>query len=524
LPAEITSQRQSVERLAEEVRAAGCTQAVLLGMGGSSLGPEVLREILGVEPGHLDLRVIDTTDPAEIRHAAEAIDLVHTLFLVSSKSGTTAETLAQYQYFRSEMQRVVGHAWPQHFVAITDPGTPLADVATAHAFRALLYGKPDVGGRFSVLSAFGLLPAALLGVDLARLAASARGMAASTQPGAPLAHNTALRFGAAMGALAASRPMRRDKLTLLTSPRLTAFGAWAEQLVAESTGKNGTGIVPIDGEPQLNAQQYDADRLFVYLRLDNDNSAAPDALATQLVAAGQPLIYLRLRDVYGLGGEFFRWEYATAVAGQLLGVNPFDQPNVESAKKQARQALTAYEQTHRLAEESPCLENAEMSLSGPVSRPGEDVETYLRRVVDDAVQPGGYVAIMAYMERSCAACEHLAQVRAALAQRTGLATTLGFGPRFLHSTGQLHKGGPEGGLFLQITHDNDADVAIPDAPYTFGVLQRAQALGDLAALRLADRRVVRVHLKHTDLSGLDRLTAIWRPATAPNTPEGHNDA
>lgn len=528
LPGEMAASLPQVEHLAEQVRADGYTQALLLGMGGSSLGPEVLREILGVRPGYLDLRVIDTTDAAEVRHAAETTDLARTLFVVSSKSGSTAETRAQYLYFRAALQALVGEAWAQHFVAITDPGTALAELAVSQGFRALFYGKPDVGGRFSVLSVFGLLPAALLGVDLPRLAAGALAMAGSTRPGQPVSQDTALQFGATLGALARLHPTRRDKLTLLTSPRLASFGAWAEQLVAESTGKNGVGIVPVDGEPPMDFAHYGDDRLFVYLRLDDDDNAAPDALAAELVGAGHPLVYLRLRDLYALGAEFFRWEYATAIAGQLLGVNPFDQPNVEAAKQQARAALAAYEQTHRLEEQAPCLEDDLCALDGPPPLAGEDVAAYLRRVIDQAVQPGGYVALMAYLERSPAYVDSLAGLRAAIGQRTGLATTLGFGPRFLHSTGQLHKGGPAGGLYVQITRENGADLAIPGEPYTFGVLQRAQALGDLAALRQADRQVLRIHLKrsvkHTDLAILERLARILRAGDEPCACEAEHDA
>jgi glucose-6-phosphate isomerase len=512
LPAHLTALRPPLERFAQQVRNAGLTQALLLGMGGSSLAPEVLRHVFGVRPGWLDLRVVDTTDPTEIRDAAAQHDLAHTLIVVSSKSGTTAETHAQYLYFRSRLQEAVGSTWPQHFCAITDPGTPLATLARRENLLALFDGVPDVGGRFSALSVFGLLPAALLGVDLRRLARFARQAAASTQPECALEHNTALRFGALMGALARQPHHPRNKLTLLSSPRLRSFGAWAEQLIAESTGKQRTGIVPIDDEPHTSLGAAD-DRLFVYVRLDGDDNATGDARARALVSEGQPLAYLRLRNPYALGAEFVRWEFATAVAGQLLGVNPFDQPDVEAAKQQARRALAQYESAHRLDEPEPVLRDGLFALHGAPAHTGDTVATYVRRWIDANARPGGYIAIMAYVDRSPRQTEALTALRAALARRTGLATTLGFGPRFLHSTGQLHKGGPQGGLFLQITRDDaDHDLPIPGEVYTFGVLKRAQALGDLAALREAGRTVLRIDLKGVGTDGIaalaDILTAI----------------
>ncbi|NLG28563.1 MAG: glucose-6-phosphate isomerase [Chloroflexi bacterium] len=508
LPAHLTALRPSLERFAQQVRDAGITQALLLGMGGSSLAPEVLRLVFGVRPGWLDLRVVDTTDPIEVRDAAAQGDLAHTLIVVSSKSGTTAETRAQYLYFRSRLQEAVGSAWPQHFCVITDPGTPLAALARQENLLALFDGVSDVGGRFSALSVFGMLPAALLGVDLRRLARFARLSAASTQPEHVLERNTALQFGALMGGLARQSHHPRNKLTLLSSPRLRSFGAWAEQLVAESTGKRGTGIVPIDDEPHTSLAAAD-DRLFVYMRLDGDDNAAGDARARTLVTDGQPLVYLRLRNPYALGAEFVRWEFATAVAGQLLGVNPFDQPDVEAAKQQARRALAQYESAHHLDEPEPVLEDGHFALHGAPARVSDTVATYIRRWIDENAQPGGYVAITAYVDRSPQQTAALTALRAALARRTRLATTLGFGPRFLHSTGQLHKGGPRGGLFLQITRDDaDHDLPIPGEVYTFGVLKRAQALGDLAALRAAGRTVLRIHLKGDGTDGIVGLAEI----------------
>ena len=504
LPVHMADELPRLRAFAHQAQQDGFTQVVLLGMGGSSLAPEVMRNILGRQAGYLDLRVLDTTDPAEIRHTQDSLDLAHTLFLVSSKSGTTAETTSLYLYFRALLEECVGANWPRHMVAIADPGTPLAALAQQTGFRAYFAGPADVGGRYSALSFFGLAPAALIGANLDALLASARAMSLTSAPHQPAWENTSLLFGAAMGELARTSCLAHDKLTLITSPALAPFGPWAEQLVAESTGKLGVGIVPVEGEPVYAADRYGRDRLFVYLRLATADNTATDALATALHTAGHPLISFCLPDLHALGGEFWRWEFATSIAGQRLGVNPFDQPNVESAKQQARQALARYQETRRLEEPQPTLTDDGLVLYGPSPLADQETPaTYLQHFFLAA--PGDYVAIMAYVERNSANSAQLQRLRQILSCRTGLATTVGFGPRFLHSTGQLHKGGPAGGIFLQITQDDAQDLAIPGQPYSFGILKRAQALGDLQALQQAGRRVLRVHLTHTGPDALAHL-------------------
>jgi glucose-6-phosphate isomerase len=513
LPARTAAELAPMQNLAEQVRSEGFAHVVLLGMGGSSLAPEVMQHVLGRGAGYPALTVLDTTDPAEIRHAHARISLEKTLFVASSKSGSTAETLALYHYFRAVLQERVGQQWARHMVAIGDPGTGLEALARESGFRAFFPGRPDVGGRYSALSVFGLAPAALIGVDIARLLAGARALAEASAPGIPVEDNTSLVFGDALGELARTACLPHDKLTLLTSPRLAPFGAWAEQLIAESTGKRGMGIVPVEGEPARPADTYGRDRLFVYLRLRDDDNALTDQSANDLVAAGHPLISFCLADAYALGAEFWRWEFATAIAGQRLGVNPFDQPDVELAKRQARQALARLQHDERQTGPEPNLRADEVDVYGPfTARPQESVASYVGRFVDDLARLGDYVALMAYVERGEANAGPLARIRRCLGERTGLATTLGYGPRFLHSTGQLHKGGPNTGLYVQITQADDGDLAIPGQSYTFGVLKRAQAAGDLEALRMAGRRVLRLHLLEAGPAALAQVAGLLEHA------------
>jgi len=493
LPQTMRAEVPGLENLARDLKSHGLKRAVLLGMGGSSLGPEVLREVFGVAPGSLDLVVLDATDPAQIMRVEQAEDLEKTVFLASSKSGTTAETRALLEYFQARLKERVGDRWPRHVIAISDPGTELLELARRDGFAAGLSAVPDVGGRYSVLTTFGLAPAALIGMDCDRLLARAQSMA--ERCGARVAEgiNSACRLGAAMAALARAG---RDKLTLITSPRLSSFGWWAEQLIAESTGKNGVGIVPVEGEPFLAPVSYGRDRLFVYVRLRSDDNAASDDQIRQLIALGQPAVIVQLDDLYDLGGEFFRWEFGTAIAGAVLGINPFDQPDVEAAKDAARDAIAAYERTGVVAHQEPVLATKELALYGrsvPSVPEGADMASLVRGFLSLA-QPDDYVALMAYVDRTEGHAEALQQLRCLLSERLGLATTLGFGPRYLHSTGQLHKGGRNNGLFIQITQRDARDLPIPGRAYTFGVLKAAQAAGDMAALEQRGRRVIRLHM------------------------------
>ena len=509
MPLEITRLRA----LQLEIQALEITHVVLLGMGGSSLAPEVLAQIIGPATDGLQLLVLDSTVPAQVFEVAAQIPLRHTLYIVASKSGTTAEPMALYAALRKRLQEAVGpEEWPSHLIAITDPDTPLAELAQKQQFRALYLNPPDIGGRFSALSLYGLVPGALMGIDLDELLRRAHRMAIRCRATAPASEHPGVQLGVAVGALATAADLpARDKLTLVTSPRLASFGAWAEQLVAESTGKGGVGILPIESEPlDLLQAHYRDDRLCVYLRLDDDDNAATDALATALVERGQPVIGLRLRDVYDLGAEFFRWEFATAVAGALLAVNPFDQPNVESAKSQARASLQAYEQSGALPEPEPCAQEPPLSAYGLADGP-DTIQGNLRQLLSQRGDRG-YLAIMAYIERNPRTQAALQSLRRTVMAATGLPVTLGFGPRFLHSTGQLHKGGPATGLFLQITADDAKDIAIPGKAYTLGVLKRAQALGDMRALQAAQRPVLAVHIGQDVAAGLAALEAALRTA------------
>lgn len=509
LPRSMRLEVPRLKALALELAERQIERAVLLGMGGSSLAPEVLYEVFGVEPGGVELVVLDATDPAQIRRVDASSDLSRTVFLASSKSGTTAETRTLLEYFSARMRDTVGDRWTEHFIVISDPGTPLIALAKESGFLASYAAAPDVGGRYSALTLFGLVPGALIGMDCDRLLVTAKSMAHRCRAVVPEAENSACRLGAVLGSLAQAG---RDKLTLITSPRLASFGWWAEQLIAESTGKSGTGILPVEGEPALAPEDYGSDRVFVYVRLKGDSNNATDHLVDSVSSFGHPVIVTQLSDPYDLGGEFFRWEMATAIAGLVLGINPFDQPNVEEAKDGAREALARYEQTGTLDEAEPLLVEGELALYGT---PG--VESSAREYVSHFLRqaaPGDFVALMAYIDRTAEHAAPLQELRALLTRHLGVATTMGFGPRFLHSTGQFHKGGRNCGLFVQITQVDDQDLEIPGRGYSFGVLKSAQASGDLAALIQGERRVIRIRIGSDVVSGLAELVALLRRALA----------
>jgi RpiB/LacA/LacB family sugar-phosphate isomerase len=473
-----------LERFAAEARADGITDVVLLGMGGSSLAPEVLHAALGAAPGFPRLTVLDTTDPGTIRAALGRLTLARTLFLVSSKSGTTTEMAALTRFFRTEVEKAVGDAARagRHFVAITDPGTPLGKLAAESGFRRTFLNDPRIGGRFSALSFFGLVPAALIGVDLGRLLDRAARMAEACGPAVPVRDNPGLRLGATLAGLAQAG---HDKITLLLSPGLEALGAWLEQLVTESTGKLGRGLIVVNGEPLGAPEVYGGDRVFVAASLAHD--AALDASVSTLTAAGHPVIRLALADPYDVAAEFFRWEVATAAAGIVLGLNPFDEPNVAQAKDATTHALARFLETGRLPE-------------WPSDSVGE-----LARVIRDA-RPGDYVALLAYLTPEEATAAALRNLRTMLRDRTQLATTVGWGPRYLHSTGQLHKGGPPTPILVLFTTTPE-DLPIPGERYGFATLEMAQALGDLATLRAAQRRVLWLPLDGAPAEALARIGA-----------------
>ncbi len=467
--------------LAAEGRSEGFTGALLLGMGGSSLATEVYRLTFPKAADSLNLLILDSTDPAQVAAAAQAFPPEKTLYILSSKSGGTAEVTALFDYFWERS----GQNGKQ-FVAITDPGTSLEDLAKAHSFRKTFLADPNVGGRYSALTAFGLLPAVLLGIDLEHLLDRAGWMARQCAANVAAARNPGLLLGAILGQAALDG---RNKLTFIADEGLLPLGAWLEQLVAESSGKQGKGILPVDGEPLGDPTDYGDDRLFVYLR----STGAQDAAVNALRAANHPVLEFLISNFYSLGSEIYRWEYATAVACHILGVNAFDQPDVQDSKKRTEDKITAYRQNRKLDEGEPAWEVDGVRAFSPDALNGKHLAEVLKAFLAQA-RKGDYVAINAYLPRNAEMVEILQELRFSIRKRTGCATTVGFGPRFLHSTGQLHKGGPDTGLFLQITAEPNEDIEIPTQGMTFAVLERAEALGDYEALVGRSRRILRVHL------------------------------
>ncbi len=503
------ARREEFGRVSEDVRLAGFGHAVVLGMGGSSLCPEVFARTFGRVPGHPILRVLDSTVPAQIRSVEREIDLRRTLFLVASKSGTTAEPAALLAHFLDRTRSILGGQAASRFVAITDPGTDLEKLAQREGFRKIFHGVPSVGGRFSALSHFGMVPAATMGVSVPRLLDRALVMVDACAPDRPGEDNPGLALGVVLGSAARDGV---DKLTLVASPGVAGLGDWIEQLVAESLGKHGKGIVPVVGErpgtPRVNGE----DRLFVYVRLAFAPSEEQDRAVAALERSGAPVVRIDVSDTADLGQEFFRWEIATAVAGSILGVNPFDQPDVEAAKVAARRVTAAVEETGALPPEVPVLagdglrlfadpENAGF-LAGAARDPSPSgwIRAHLARL-----GKGDYLALNAFLEQSQAVGAALQEIRESIQASARVATTLGFGPRFLHSTGQLHKGGPNSGVFLEITADDAEPLAIPGRRYGFGDLCQAQARGDQEVLAARGRRILRVHLGTDVKAGLAAL-------------------
>ena len=493
--------------------AAGFAHVVILGMGGSSLGPWVLRQMFGQVPGYPELRVIDSVDPAQILGVDEGLDLSRTLFVVASKSGGTAEPVALHAYFDGRL-RDAGIASPgQHFVAITDPGTSLAKLAADQGFRHVVTGRPDVGGRFSALTVFGLVPASLMGLDAGVLLDRAEVMVRACAPAVPPDANAGVALGVFLGTAAAHG---RDKLTFALAPSVQALGAWLEQLVAESTGKSGLGIVPVDGEPLGRPEAYGPDRVFVHLRTESESDSSQEESLARLERAGHPVVRIVLNESMDIGQEFFRWEVATAVASAVLGVNAFNQPDVEAAKVATRGFMKAYEQGLAPAPPAPTFEHdglrfyadgVNADTLAPATSPEALVAAHLARLV-----PGDYFAVNAFLAMSDDHDRELQAVRRLVRDHARVATTLGYGPRFLHSTGQLHKGGPDSGVFLVIVSDDARDLVVPGTSYTFGAMKRAQALGDYQVLVERGRRVLRVEIGKDTLAGLRRLRKVCEAA------------
>ncbi|MCK9197909.1 MAG: hypothetical protein M0P16_13130 [Syntrophales bacterium] len=519
-----------IQAVVETVRQDGYHHALLLGMGGSSLGPETFRKVFGVKKGYLELAILDSTDPATVLSFARSLDLSRTLFVVSTKSGGTVETFSFMKYFYNQVLAALGQKKAgRHFIAITDPGSGIADWAERLDFRHTFLNDPDIGGRFSVLSCFGLVPGALIGMDIGRLLASAR-MEGEKEKAPSLDKYAAFRaghkeegktslpggsqkdcddqpgetvisaalLGTALGELAKAG---RDKATFFLSPKIESFGDWLEQLLAESTGKDGQGVLPIVGEAPGPPEVYGDDRVFINVSIGEDNRY--DSLLAALRQAGHPIMKLSIEEPYALGGQILLWEMATAVAGQRLGVNPFDQPDVEAAKVLARQMAAAYRDEGKLPEETPAWSSEAMDIFGDA--------VSLRDFLAQA-KAGDYVALQAYVAPTREMDLALTNLRRRIRDRYRLATTVGYGPRYLHSTGQLHKGDRGAGLFIQITAADPEDAPIPDEPgqlfssITFGALKAAQAMGDRQALINSGRRVIRLHFRINPSGGLKKIT------------------
>jgi glucose-6-phosphate isomerase len=509
--------RDALPRLHEvrdDVKQAGFKHAVLLGMGGSSLAPEVLEATFGSADGQPKLLILDTTDPETIAAVEQQIDLAHTVFIVASKSGGTLETMSHYRYFFRKVRDNGAEKPGAQFIAITDPGTRLDKLAQDNAFRHIFRNPADIGGRYSALSFFGLVPAAIIGLDIEKLLDRADCMQQACDQGVPVMENPGLWLGVVLGTATLHG---RNKATVVASPPISTFGNWVEQLIAESTGKEGKGIVPVVGETLGGPDVYGDDRLFVYLRTKQQYDPEQDQRIAVLEKTGHPVVTLHVEDTYDLGEEFFRWEFAIAIAGALLGINAFDQPNVQESKDVTDALLADYGKTGKLAEPGAVLrtESGNVSLVAPGQQAARfDAAGSLQEALDAFVgqaKPGDYIALLAYVQRTGETEAALEQIRIRLRDRCRVATTMGYGPRFQHSTGQLHKGGPNTGLFIQFVAQDQVDRAIPDVPYTFATLKAAQALGDLQTLERHGRRVIRLDLDGNIAVGLREVQAAASP-------------
>ena len=502
---------QQLVDAAADAKRSGFIHALLLGMGGSSLCPEVLKITFGRQPGYPELHVLDSTDPAQVRSVEGQVDLARTLCIVASKSGSTLEPNIFKQYFFDRVQQIVGKEKAgEHFIAITDPGSKMQQVAERDRFRKILFGVPSIGGRYSALSNFGMLPAAIMGLDLRKFLERASEMVQACRTEVPVDQNPGAALGAILGTLG---NLGRNKITIVTSSGIHDLGAWLEQLIAESTGKQGKGLIPVDREALGLPQVYGNDRVFVHLRLASEPDSAQQQKLDALRNAGHPVVEIELADVYDLGQEFFRWEIATAVAGAILKINPFNQPDVEASKIVTRQLTEAYENSGRLPEEAPFFEEDGIKLLADernasnlrsLAAGERSLAGFLRAHLNQA-GPGDYCALLAYIEMNSAHEEMLQAMRHAVRDTKRVATCLGFGPRFLHSTGQAYKGGPNTGIFLQITCDDANDLPVPGQKYTFGIVKAAQARGDFQVLADRKRRALRIHLPKDVNAGLERL-------------------
>ena len=511
------AQQDQLQKFAKEVQQRGFQHVLLLGMGGSSLCPEVLRKTFGRITHYPTLHVLDSTDPAQVKSFEHLIDIPKTLFIVSSKSGSTLEPNIFKQYFFERTKQAVGAVKVgSHFIAITDPGSKMQQVAESDRFLHIFFGRPSIGGRYSALSNFGMIPAAVIGIDTKKFLAQAAEMIGACGPDTPVDQNPGAALGIILGTAAKAG---RDKVTIITSPGISDLGAWLEQLIAESTGKVGKGIIPVDRENLSTADVYGDDRVFVYVRLDSGADPDQDAKVAALEKAGHPVVQIALPDIYDLGAEFFRWEIATAVAGAIIGINAFNQPDVEASKIATRSLTSDYEKNGSLPAETPILEYDgvrlfadEINAAELAKAAGGDatligyLKAHLRRI-----KPGDYFAVLGYIQMNAEHEQTLQAIRHLVRDSKHVATCLGFGPRFLHSTGQAYKGGPNSGVFLQITCDDSVELPVPGQKFTFGVVKAAQARGDLQVLADRGRRALRVHLGSNLKAGLAALlTAVQK--------------
>ncbi|OAF10911.1 bifunctional transaldolase/phosoglucose isomerase [Bradyrhizobium neotropicale] len=506
------------EDYASRVKGQKFSDAVVLGMGGSSLGPEVLAETFARKPGFPKLHVLDSTDPAQVRAMEAKIDIASTVFIVSSKSGGTTEPNAMKDYFHARVAEAVGSSVKtgHRFIAVTDPGSSLEKAAKQLGYARIFHGEPSIGGRYSVLSPFGLVPAATAGIDVKTLIKHALSMARSCGPDVPPQENPGVQLGLAMGLAGLEG---RDKVTILSSRKIADFGAWAEQLIAESTGKEGKGLIPIDGEPLGDPSLYGNDRFFIDIRTEGEADAAHDSKLAAVEAAGHPVVRIVMKSIEHLGQEFFRFEMATAVAGSILGINPFDQPDVEAAKIKTRELTAAFEKTGALPAEQPVVSTDEADLytdeanAAALRAAGAngDLTSWLKAHLSRS-NHGDYVALLGYIARDKATIDALQAMRLDVREKRHVATCAEFGPRFLHSTGQAYKGGPDSGVFLQITVDDAKDLAVPGQKASFGIIKAAQARGDFDVLTERGRRALRVHLKGGLKKGLAALNAALSDA------------
>jgi len=503
-PVKIRAAVGGLSEFAADLKRSGFRHALLMGMGGSSLAPMVFSETFGKHAPGLPLTVLDTTDPATVIRLERSLPLANTFFIEASKSGTTVESRSFGEYFFERVKSIKANRAGENFAVITDPGSMLERLAEERSYRKVFLNYPDIGGRYSALSYFGLAPASLMGIDLDELLLRTSKIANQCRTRRPLSENPGIALGTAIGVLASGG---RDKLTFILPGPIATFGMWLEQLIAESTGKEGSGVVPVSGEPVGDPQVYGKDRLFVEFRINNEPDETVEAKADSLRKAGHPVITVHMRDRLDLGEQFFLWEIATATAGALLRINPFDQPNVQESKEFTAKILDEVRKEGRVPEAAMELRHGPLRLymAGGASSIPQALSFFFKQAVEK-----DYFAILAYLTENEANESGLRRVRLLVRDKARIATTFGFGPRYLHSTGQLHKGGMNDGLFLLVTSDSAEDAGIPGQPYAFGMLMRAQALGDFEALRKHRRRVLRVHLSGETPAGLAALEEVLK--------------